>query len=280
LMAAVSAGWRLSDQPPLDPTASQLSVLRAMGAAARVSRVSGGSVRRVSNAGEMLITPQRRGQVFVPAREWALLTGVPAGEYELRLFKPASVAGDVEIWIGRGAHPFRTLPLGSRSELRATLALAGGARAMTIEPSPALAAANGRVALKPLALFSDSRDLAYGGVPYGSVDVFFLDGGAFVEDDGFWVRGGSAAEFVVSGGSGRPAIDLHLANGATDNAVTITAGAFRDTISLAPHEARTVPVPLSGGRVRVRVDSPAGFRPFETGGSADRRYLGVRVVVK
>ncbi len=280
LMINVSIGWRLTGEPSLDPTRSQLALLRAMASGARVSRVAAGSVRRVAGPSEIAIDVQRRGQVFVRASEWALLTGVPAGEYDLRIAKPASVAGDVAIRIGRGPHPFRTIPLGMASEVNVPLTLAGGARGLVLEPAPSLAAAEGRVELRPRALFADPREPALVAVPYGSLDVFFLDDGAFVEGDGFWIRGGRAGEFVLSDQNNRSAIDLELTNGATANTVKISTATSAETIALAPHEARVIGIPLALRRARVRVEASAGFRPSDADGSTDRRFLGVRVVVK
>ena len=71
---------------------------------------------------------------------------------------------------------------------------------------------------------------------------------------------------------------IELINGGTTNLVEVSAGALRTTVPLAPSESHVVDVPLSDeGVAAVRVSSQTGFRPSDSGGSQDTRFLGVRL---
>ena len=105
--------------------------------------------------------------------------------------------------------------------------------------------------------------------------LYFLDDNVFVEGDGFWVRGGQAADVVIAAPGGRRISTIELMNGGTTNLVEVSAGAFRTTVPLAPSESHVVDVPLSDeGVAAVRVSSQTGFRPSDSGGSQDTRFWG------
>jgi hypothetical protein len=130
-----------------------------------------------------------------------------------------------------------------------------------------------------VSLIRGSADVAVALADYGGRRVYFLDDGVFVETDGFWVRGGRATSFVVDGTAGPVALDL--ANGGSPNDVVVRTTAGEERVPLEPFASRRIVVaaPPGGGPVRVRLDSPGGFRPSETGSSRDARYLGVRVTL-
>jgi hypothetical protein len=152
---------------------------------------------------------------------------------------------------------------------------------LAVQADAALAATRPEVALFPLAVLSGGgRAVAH--MTTGTTVVFFLDRGAFVEPDGFWVRGGQSATVVIApaDGAGTPA--LEVMNGPVANRVTIESGGRSMPVPLEPGELRVVPLGPGGGAdtPRVRVASSAGFRPSEHDpATGDERWLGVRVRV-
>jgi hypothetical protein len=116
--------------------------------------------------------------------------------------------------------------------------------------------------------------------------LYFLDDNAYPREElTFWVKGRSAAEFLVKTVEPASALDLDLASGDAATSVTVSRGWRRQHVDLAPHATARVSVPLDDGfpyngtRVwRVSIRSSAGFVPmFVSGASSDNRFLGVRV---
>jgi hypothetical protein len=157
--------------------------------------------------------------------------------------------------------------------------LPAGAASLSIEPDDAIAAVAETLDVVPLSFgrFPDARAVA--AARYGGAEVFFLDGNVFVEADGVWVRGGQTAAMLFAGAGGHPGVaTIALGNGGAANAVTVASGDGRHDVTLRPFSDAEVIVPLApDGTVRLEITSPAGFRPSESGNSADARYLGVRV---
>ena len=116
--------------------------------------------------------------------------------------------------------------------------------------------------------------------------IYFLDDNAYPREElTFWVKGGSAAEFLVKTVEPASALDLDLAGGDVATSVTVSRGWHRQRVDLAPNAVARVSVPLdegfpyNGTRVwRVSIRSSSGFVPmFISGASSDNRFLGVRV---
>jgi len=116
--------------------------------------------------------------------------------------------------------------------------------------------------------------------------LYFLDDNAYPREElTFWVKGRSAAEFLVKTVEPASALDLDLASGDAATSVTVSRGWRRQRVDLAPNATARISVPLDDGfpyngtRVwRVSIRSSAGFVPmFISGASSDNRYLGVRV---
>jgi hypothetical protein len=115
---------------------------------------------------------------------------------------------------------------------------------------------------------------------YGSTAVYFIDGNAFAEREGFWVRGSAAAEIVVQPDAAAAIVRVILRNGAVQNGVSMTSGSWREDQSLAPGQEREMTLPLgaSRGATRFRIASATGFRPADVDrASTDTRFLGVWV---
>jgi hypothetical protein len=264
-MAAVQCGWSLNGSQPLNASSSQLRVLDGFAGGRRAIEIRPWAAWTSLRGAPQLhvrVTPETgTGSEVV----WAF-EDVPAGQYRLEALPQA---GRATVRIGK--FDVASVPLASGTR---EFGLPAGARALSITGEGV-----DRLELVPVALSSLTNARAVALAGYGDWRVYFFDGNVFVESDGFWVRGGETTSFVVSG-SGTTAT-LELANGAMSNAVSFDAGGHPQTLTLQPSESRVITAPLdAGGSVRVTIASPAGFRPSDIGAGADRRYLGVRVMLR
>ena len=280
LMAAIQAGWWLDGVGGANPLRSQLAILDASREGHSVVRIAPFALARVADLGGAIrIRPREGAPPGSPV--WATFTGLPAGTYELRVVANRPRQGELSMRIGRAPRPWRTLTVLPLSRQAFVASLPASVSALTIEPDSALTEAGGSVELVPLAIRKGATANALIVVRYGTTDVFFLDDAAFVEEEGFWVRGGRTAEIALSAGAGRASIPLVLGNGTSPNHVRLDADGAVQTLTLQPDERRevTLPVATGDGVVRLRVSSEAGFRPSEAP-IGDQRYLGVRVEVR
>jgi hypothetical protein len=118
---------------------------------------------------------------------------------------------------------------------------------------------------------------------FAGAGVIFLDDMAFVEADGFWVRGKETAEFlVVPSDSAAANVKLFLRNGAVPNVISIESGTFQRLLNLQPGEERELSVPVVPGQgVPISVASGDSFVPAEKNpASTDHRALGVWVEIR
>jgi hypothetical protein len=153
--------------------------------------------------------------------------------------------------------------------------LPAGAATLTLTLDPASARVARTIDIAPLTIDRSSRPPAVTSLSSGNAEVFFYDQQVFVEDDGFWVRGGQATDIAVAVATGRETrVVLTVANGAVANDVTIND----EPLHLAPGETHDVALTIpASGALPVHIRSAAGFRPSDVSSSQDRRYLGVRV---
>ncbi len=117
---------------------------------------------------------------------------------------------------------------------------------------------------------------------YSGTTVWFLDGNAFNEPDGLWIRGRSSSRIVLQPASGRTARVL-LRNGPAPNEVRVSTahGEWNQELSLRPDEEREIQVPVNPlrGATLLEVASQSGFRPSDVDRqSRDTRLLGVYLV--
>jgi hypothetical protein len=113
--------------------------------------------------------------------------------------------------------------------------------------------------------------------------VYFLDDGGFPEPEAFWVGGSRESQIVVHPDGPRPSVTLRLRNAPVDNRLTISTGAWRRDLQLAPGEEQQVDLPLDSARgaALVRFTTSAGFTPADhEPGSRDRRFLGVYMKIE
>lgn len=280
LMAAIQTGWWLDGVSGANPLRSQLAILDASREGHSVTRIAPFALARVADLGGAIrLRPRESAPPGSPI--WATFSSLPAGTYEIRVVADRPRQGELSMKIGRAPRPWRTLTVLPLSRQAFVASLPAAVSALTIEPDSALKEAGGIVELVPLAIRKGATANALTVVRYGTTDVFFLNDAAFVEEGGFWVRGGRTAEIVLAAGAGRASIPLALGNGASPNHVRLDADGAVQTLALQPDEGRevTLPVTTADGVVRLRVSSEAGFRPSEAP-TGDQRYLGVRVEIK
>ena len=157
---------------------------------------------------------------------------------------------------------------------------------------PAQHAKHGPLRLLPveLSLVNDlpmNTDLSRVRQPFGEnlrFQIYFLDDNAYGrEENSFWVRGESTAEFLVKTPDPVRKLALSLASGTT-NRVTVRAAGESRMVDLTPAQIQQVVLtldrgfPYQGTRVwLVSIRSERGFVPMFTSGGTDNRFLGVRV---
>jgi hypothetical protein len=273
----VQTGWWLTSTNGLGPVAAGVQVLHAAAAGRTLARIEPLRVTRPRNlSGSLRLPLSRTDDQGTPA--WSPIEGLPAGRYEVTIAGRNMPGGTLAATIGRSRAPLRRMTLRGASEQIATLDLPAGAATLTLALDPASARATRTIDIAPLTIDRSSQPPAMASLSSGSADVFFYDQQVFVEDDGFWVRGGQATDIAVAiAGAAEARVVLTMANGAAENDVTVND----ETLHLAPGEAHDVVLTIpASGALPVHIRSAAGFRPSDVSSSQDRRYLGVRVRAK
>jgi hypothetical protein len=120
--------------------------------------------------------------------------------------------------------------------------------------------------------------------------VYFLDNATYRREgqlEGFWVKGGQEAEFILRSPHPLTSITLQLGNRTERNTVVVRHGSQFRTLEIAPHERATVTLQADEAQryidgptwlYRVSVSSSAATIPsFDTPGVNDLRNLGVFV---
>jgi hypothetical protein len=112
------------------------------------------------------------------------------------------------------------------------------------------------------------------GARYGQVRAFFLDDAIYMESEGLWTRGDSAAELVVVNDAGDGGVDIDVTAGPVATTVNFAIGGDTQRIALAAGQRQRVQ--LAAGLWKVT--TTGRFRPKDYDpGSRDARPLGVRI---
>ncbi|MBI2221708.1 MAG: hypothetical protein HYU53_10935 [Acidobacteria bacterium] len=275
--------WRVNDSPGVRPSASQLKLLSAAQGDRRIAvEYRGRQVRRLPvDAGLQALAiespPRMRGGDNPPA---LVLPGwFPAGRY--RISAEAKPGSAYELLVLRSGTPIATGTAGDDGPRLAFDVL------LPVDVPAIILRGAGleRGSLTPLHVATRRERLARARAStarrYGRTLVWFLDGDAFNEPEGLWIRGGAESDIVIQPEAGSRST-LLLRNGPVPNEVGLQAGdgAWKQSASLRPDEEREVEVPIDPqrGAALVRIVSRGGFRPSEVDPkSTDRRYLGVWV---
>lgn len=124
---------------------------------------------------------------------------------------------------------------------------------------------------------------------YGPAVVYFFDERAFVEEPGFWIRGGGSSQVAAAhtepafakgfgGQDGRVSLQLFVRNAPVVNRLAIKIDGQEQILNLQPREERIVPIQIAQDRpaALIRFHTDTGFRPSEVEPeSTDQRFLGV-----
>jgi hypothetical protein len=281
-LAFIQAGWLLNQSDGLEPVRSQTEVL----AASRLHatwRIAPASLRRVAPGGAFLLRPSRNRLPEFSAAS-VVLHDLPGGRYEVRgVSRRSAVAGQLAIRIGDTAdttQPWMRVLWPPLSQHAVTIELPVDVEELRLEPDQALQAAGMTFSVALIGPLKLPQKPARTAVRWGDVTVWFQGGKVFIEDDGFWVAGGSEAEFLITRTDGAPGARLTLGNGGAANAVQLSGSGLERRVDLPPNQGFEADVPVSGTGAALRVTSRSGFRPSDSGGSGDRRYLGIRVTIR
>jgi hypothetical protein len=113
---------------------------------------------------------------------------------------------------------------------------------------------------------------------FAPATVFFHDGDAYAEPEGFWVKGRTVAHMTFAKKvPSDPAVMLAVHSGARPNVVTLSTGRWSQRVDLVPGVTASIAVPSDATEqfVPLTVSTTDGFVPAEVEpGNRDRRLLG------
>jgi hypothetical protein len=288
LSIVAPAGWVFTSSLPLDPARSQMSVVKSEGLGERVYALGAGRFARLRSLRDsMVLRPEEWGAVSGPPPV-LLFEDVAAARYVARVTSTSTFPVPLRLYVGRSDVPFREFSVTGPGTFTFPFIVPSAVPRLVLDTAPeARAALRAELTVDDALPAREAIQMRSAG-HYGSMDVMFLDDEVFIERGsdgrlapGFWVRGRSAARFVLEPSATGPVSPLTvrvlLRNGGAANTVTIESGTFQRLCEMAPGEERDVDVPLTpGGRATVRVASGSGFVPATVeANSTDRRLLGV-----
>lgn len=216
---------------------------------------------------------------------------LPAGEYQVDM-QASDVAGTVPnasvgLQVGREGRPLETWPLalvpGDWTQHRFRLPLDAefvGFRAS--RPAERTIAA---IRLKALTVEEAPRrhqaPTLLSAADFGIARAFFHDSGAYMEADGFWVKGRTNLRMTLLKLRKSDAfLTLAIHSGARPNLITLATPDWQKQIELAPGVTMRIAVPSKAGEalMPLSITTADGFVPAELEpGSKDRRLLGAWV---
>jgi hypothetical protein len=277
LMGGVEAGWRLNGVSGLDPVRSQV----AAHGAPRTWRVAPLSVSRFRTPEALTMRTDEFPLTDRPSNLVMLLGPLPAGLYRLHVEGEVSREMVVTARIGRSLTPLGEWALSPGEAAPLPVTLPAGAGAFVLEADSPESAAELQVTLRPAGRAIPTFGFARIQVKDEHADVYFSDDHTFLDDEGFWVRGGREAAVAWSSGSAAAGRTrrLTLRNGEVPNEVTVRMDGWFVTMRLGPGETRDVLLPAADatGTWRTSIQSVSGYQPSAVSDSADDRYLGVWV---
>ncbi len=280
-MLAAQSAWWTGRAKPLDPSWAQVAVLEAEAAGRHHVELGALRVERTARlVAGMEIGSSEPGETDEPP-PLLLLRDLPAGEYQLHVTMRLLRREAMTLTVGRSPAPLRTYALRPVGDQEFHLELPAPVSALVVDGNETARRAISSVTVRPGILAHGSSGVSSEAMHYGTVDVFFLGGTAYLAPTGFWVGGRDSAQMALVVGHGRAAAHLRIVNGAVENVVTVEAGVFQRAIELAPGEATELDVPAGAGDGVVRIASGDGFQPSAVDkSSTDRRLLGVWVQIQ
>lgn len=210
---------------------------------------------------------------------------IPAGRYRV-LARTRTQGGWMMLGIGQDQFAISSGPLPWPAQ-PIEISLPVTVRALVVRGDEEARRAVRSVVVEPVALEPADPDLegriARRAVKYAASTVYFLDERSFPEPESFWLGGARESTVVIEPAPARPSISMVVRNAPVDNRVTLTSGQWREELTLAPGEERTIQIPLTPGRraVVVTMASASGFRPSESEpNNRDPRFLGALIQVR
>jgi hypothetical protein len=217
---------------------------------------------------------------------------LPAGRYVVRL-EPraanggAAMAGRLALQLGRIGPPMAEWAVEGNGWEK-TFDLPVDAAFVGFRASPELDSSVGMIRIRPAAVTPTLDRIATAEVlaaaSYGPIVALFHDDVAWVEREGFWLRGQATCQVSIVSPDGRLPGDvtLRFRPGPIDNTIVIEgAGGIQrvDLVAGQPKEVRLSPAPMDG-TLRLTLTAERGWVPAEReSGSGDRRMLGCWVDV-
>ncbi len=284
IMLATTITWAGRDRGVLTPSTSQMGFLTRWHPAQAPLAVQLSPIRLVTAVDVLRrLSPgtSLRGPVPPPDGPLLQIPGVPAGDYDVFVEGRSQLSGTVVVRLGRQDVGMETWKLDTHPAgvTGFVLHLPVDAHSITVSGDEAARASVRRMTLKPRPLGSRGRSsAALRAGRYGRVVVYALDDHAYLEPGAQWVKGETAASFVVQGDAGmRPVARVRA--GAVDNVVTLSAGNWRVVLPIAKDQSVDVSLPDEALAPAVlSIASAQGFRPSEhMPGNEDVRWLGVYV---
>jgi hypothetical protein len=274
-------GWAYTGAAPLDPAPSQLAMVRAADTGAALWSIGVGRASRSATLRALSIRPVEPSVISPPPL--VALNSVPPGRYVARVRSTGSFPATVRLWLGRpSGAAWREFAVPGAGEFAFPFLVPASVGSLVIDADPGMRPSMS-VSVGVDAPIEGSAAPVRAAVQYPAAGVLFLDDMAFVEKDGFWVRGKEAAQFVVVPATNDAAtFKLLVRNGASPNQVSIESGTFQKLLIMSPGQEQELEIPLAAGAgATVRVASGDGFVPAEKNPeSADRRLLGVWIQIR
>lgn len=286
VMIACSIVWTRYDNLAISPSSSQLAFLQEWDPEWHPHEIQLSPVAVLSHAEVMprlqLDTPNRGPR---PGSDRPLLSVplLPAGEYELVAVGTPTIAGTLDVVVGRSVQTIEHFDLADRPAgfTGVVLRLPVLVHSITIRGDERARASLPHLMLRPRSVRRPSERLtdAYArrASRYATTRVFFLDEYPFMEPAGFWTRGGGPTDLVIDADPGS-ADSLLVRAGPVATRVTLSAGEWQADYALQPGQVQTVQLPGLGHPLRLLIETSAAFRPAALDpASSDLRDLGVWV---
>lgn len=288
LSVLAPVGWAYTQARSLDAATAQLQVIDREGQGARVFAIGAGRFARLRSLKDsMTLWPLEGGPVEdCPAPSLLRFHDVPGARYVARVHSTSNAALPLRLFVGGGGPPWREFTVPGAGDFAFPFVLPTAVPRVVLDTDDGARTAL-RVELAVEEAMPQREAMAMrSAAHYGSSDVMFLDDQAYLEGDGFWVHGRSAAKFLLVPSSDSPVspltVKVLVRNGGARNTVTIESGTFQRLLVMTPFQEQEIDIPLTpAGTATVRVASGDGFVPADsTAGSGDHRLLGVWIQPK
>jgi hypothetical protein len=212
---------------------------------------------------------------------------LPAGDYALDLTGSESAGtvpkAAIALQIGREGRPLETWPLalGRGERVRQPFQVPIDAEFVGFRASRQVEETIAELRVSALSVVDVRRRFrtptVLSAAAFEPARLFFHDGNAYPERDGFWTKGRTTTQMtLMKTRETDPAVLLAVHSGARPNVVTLSTPDWSQKLELVPGVTERVVVPSREGQrfVTFAVTTSDGFVPAEIEASRDRRLLG------